>query len=171
MQNARCPQCRSSNDVPDSYSNGDTLACTNCHTQLRVLRSDKGALRLVVADPGPLREQLAFNKAQLDRLGADLQEARASFGIGANGFGIGVVYVVVQIAVDERMLDGSLLMEAAGIAIVVGIALEAANHLFLKKRKAIDRITADMAELRESQKGLQSLIREAERARQMLQSG
>lgn len=170
MQTARCPQCRSNADVPDTYSHGDTLSCNVCHFQLRVLRSDKGALRLVVADAAPLRDQVSFNRVQLDRLQSELREARASFGIGANGFGVGVVYLVSRIALEERNLDLALALEALAVAVAVGIGLELANHFFLKKRKAIERIGGDIAQLREDQKHLQSLIREAERAQQMLHS-
>jgi hypothetical protein len=165
-QNARCPRCKAEAPVPDTFQHGDMLTCQGCRSQLRVLRSDKGALRLVVADPGPLKEELAFNRAHIDKLQADLRIARHSLGIGANGFGIAVLYVLARMGLEDLPLDGGLITEAAVVGVVVGVLLELANYFFLAKRKTMTRIGGEITQMREEQKVLQALIREAERGQQ-----
>jgi hypothetical protein len=161
-QTSRCPRCKSDVPVPEAFASGDTLPCDICQSQLRVLRNDKGAMRLVIADAGPVREQLTFNKTHVD--------ARHSIGIGANGFAISVLYLVSRLALEEREMEMGLLVEAIVLGVVVGIGLEAANYLFLAKRKAITRITGEIDQMKEEQKLLQGLVREAERAQQQLAS-
>lgn len=156
--------------MPDTFAHGDMLTCQGCRTQLRVLRSEKGAVRLVVADPGPLRDQLAFNRAHVERLQAELRTARHSLGIGANGFGMAVLYLVARIGLEERPLDSELVTEAVILGVVVGVLLEAANFLFLAKRKAMTRISGEIAQMREEQAVYQGLVRESERAQQMFAS-
>jgi hypothetical protein len=169
-QTSRCPRCKSDVPVPEAFASGDTLPCDICQSQLRVLRNDKGAMRLVIADAGPVREQLTFNKTHVDRLQRELQDARHSIGIGANGFAISVLYLVSRLALEEREMEMGLLVEAIVLGVVVGIGLEAANYLFLAKRKAITRITGEIDQMKEEQKLLQGLVREAERAQQQLAS-
>ena len=152
--------------MPDTFQHGDMLTCQGCRFQLRVLRNDKGALRLVVADPGPLREELAFNRAHVEKLQDELRVARHSLGIGANGFGIAVLYLLARVGLEERPLDASLAIESLVIGVVVGVMLELANYFFLAKRKVMTRIGGEIVQMREEQKVLQALIREAERGQQ-----
>jgi len=80
--------------VPDHYAHGTTW--------WRLL-PDKAQgragdrLRLVLADVGPLRDALGQNEQLVNRLEAELAHARASFGIGANGIGIGVIFALYQV--------------------------------------------------------------------------
>jgi hypothetical protein len=169
-QTSRCPRCKSDLAVPDSFTSGDTLPCEICQSHLRVLRNEKGATRLVIADAGPVRDQLSFNKTHVERLQRELQEARHSIGIGANGLAISVLYLVSRLALEEREMETGLLVEAVLLGLAVGIGLEAANFLFLAKRKAITRITGEIEQMKEEQKLLQGLVREAERAQQQMAS-
>ena len=92
---------------------------------------------LVMADPMALQETLRQLRMDVARANRELQTARASWGVGVNGFGIGVVYVVAKVALEERPLDRGLLLEAVAVSVVVGVLLELANYLFLAKRQAI----------------------------------
>jgi hypothetical protein len=158
-QNARCVHCRSEIAVPDVYSHGDHIKCGSCGTNHKVVRGDR--LRLVLADPAPVREALQANEAMVERIEDELQGARASFGIGVNGLGIGVLYALAQIALEERTPSRELLMEALGVALLVGFLLELANFLFLAKRQKIRRLTADLDEAREESKRLEKILRDA----------
>ena len=169
-ESARCPRCRTEVPVPATFAHGVMLGCKTCNSQLRLLRSDKGAIRLVVADAGPLRDQMAFNRSHVERLHADLKVARHSLGVGANGFGIGVAYVMAQIVLEERLLNQKLVLEAVVVAVVAGVLLELANYFFLAKRKTMTRLSHEIAQMREEEVLLQSLIREAERAQQQFAS-
>lgn len=156
--------------MPANFGHGVMLGCKSCSSQLRLLRNDKGAIRLVIADAGPLRDQVTFNRSHVERLQADLTVARHSIGIGTNGFAIGVLYVVVQLGVEERVLDQAVMIEAVVVAVVVGVGLELANYFFLAKRKTMGRLSHEIAQMREEQVLLQSLIRDAERAQQQFAS-
>jgi hypothetical protein len=165
-QTARCDECRAGVPVPNDFAHGDALACRNCGAQLRVLRGERNAApRLVMADSAPLRTALDSTRQQIDKMQSELRTARASFGIGANGLGIGVLYVVTKIALEDQLLSQDLIVKAVGVAIAVGVLLEAANWLFLAKRKAISRLTTDLDAARAHCLSLQSRIREADRAR------
>ena len=120
---ARCVNCREEVLVPDQYSHGDHIACGTCGTKHKVARGER--VRLVVADPGPLRDALAQNEHAIRRIEADLAQARASFGIGANGFGIGVAFAIYQVGFKGEPLGLNLLLNAVGIALVSGMLLEA----------------------------------------------
>jgi hypothetical protein len=154
--------------VPETYAHGVILGCQTCKSQLRLLRNEKGVLRLVIADAAPLRDQVAFNRAHVDKLQADLRVARHSLGVGTNGFGVGVIYMVARLAREDRVLNMQLLTEAVIIALVVGVLLEAANYFFLAKRKTMTRLAIEIDQMRDEQQMLQSLIRDAERAQQQL---
>ena len=160
-QNARCISCRSEVSVPDGYSDGSQIACSNCGVQLKVIRS--GGLRLVIADPLALREELRQLKVDIAALNRDLQTARASWGIGINGLGIGVIYVVAKVALDGRELNRALIVEAVALAFVVGVLLELANSLFLAKRQTVSRLSGQLKQSLLDQRELERKIRESTR--------
>jgi hypothetical protein len=160
-QRARCLHCRAEVAVPDSYAHGDHIKCGNCGTKHKVSRGD--TLRLVLADVAPLREALADNVRLIERLEDEIQGARRSLGIGVNGLGIGVLYAIVQIGVNGTPISRELAWQSLGIAVLVGVGLELANHLFLAKRQRIQRLSADLQEARDAGRHLQKVIREAGR--------
>ena len=160
-QKAHCTHCREDVSVPDSYAQGDHVKCGSCGTKHKVVRGDR--LRLVIADVAPLRDALAQNQRLVDRLEAELSHARASLGIGANGFGIGLIFALYQLGMKGAPLSTNLLMNAIGIAIVSGALLEAANWSFLAKRSAITRLSGELEEARTEGTRLRQQIREASR--------
>lgn len=160
-QKAPCVHCREQVSVPDHYAHGDHVVCGSCRTKHKVVRGDR--LRLVPADVGPLRDALGHNQQLVSRLEAELAHARASFGIGANGIGIGVIFVIYQVGMNHAPLSTNLLLNAVGIAIVTGLLLEAANWSFLAKRSAITRISAELEEARSEGARIRQQIREATR--------
>ncbi len=160
-QKAPCVHCREAVSVPDQYAHGDHVVCGACRTKHKVVRGDR--LRLVLADVGPLRDALGQNQQLVNRLEAELAHARASFGIGANGFGIGVAFAVYQVGWRGAPLSTNLFLNAAGIAIVTGLLLEAANWSFLAKRGAITRVTRELDEARAEGARIRQQMREATR--------
>lgn len=161
VPNARCVNCRVDIAVPESYAQGDHIKCGSCGTKHKVVRGDR--LRLVLADVGPLKDSLAQNEHLVNRLYAEMAHARASFGIGANGIGLGVVYMLYQLGFRGAALNGELIGNTAGIALVTGLLLEVANYLFLAKRNALTRISAELEEAEAEGVRLRQLIREASR--------
>ena len=160
-QKARCVHCRAEVAVPDTYTHGDHIKCGSCGTKHKVSRGE--TLRIVLADVAPLREALADNVRLVERLEDEIQGARRSLGIGVNGLGIGVLYAIVQIGLNDTPISAALGWQALGLAVLVGIGLELANHLFLAKRQRIQRLSADLKEAREAGRHLQKVIREAGR--------
>jgi DNA-directed RNA polymerase subunit RPC12/RpoP len=158
---ARCANCRTDVEVPDSYSNGDHIKCGVCGTQHKVVRGD--ALKLVLADVEPVRQALRENERRISSLKDELQRARGSFGLGVEGLGAGIIYIVWQIALKEHPWTKSLLIEGIAVAIVSGVFLELANYLFLAKRSAITRLSAEIGQLQDEGRSLQQRIREASR--------
>jgi hypothetical protein len=158
---ARCVNCRSEITVPERYSHGDHIKCGTCSTQHKVLRGD--VLRLVIADTSPLKEALRENERLVERLEDELRGARRSVGIGGNGVGIAVAYVVWQVALQEQPLDQALLVRAVLVGLLCGVALELANLLFLTKRQRIRRLSAEIDEARADGRQIQQKIREATR--------
>jgi hypothetical protein len=161
VQKARCVNCRSDIAVPDSYHQGDHIKCGSCGTKHKVVRGE--VLRLVIADVTPLREAYSANEAMVNRLEAELYHARASFGIGANGLGLGLIFALWQIALKDRGIDAALLTETAAVAILSGLALETLNFFFLAKRQAIRRLSAEIQDARADSRELERKIREASR--------
>jgi hypothetical protein len=159
VQKARCANCRSDIVVPASYHHGDHVKCGSCGMRHKVSRGD--VLRLVIADVGPLRDALQANESLQRRLESDLGAARGSFGVGVNGLGIGVLYAIAQIVYKDRLINADLGWEAAGVAVLSGVGLEAANFLFLAKRQKIRRLSSEMDEARAEARSLQQKIREA----------
>lgn len=158
---ARCISCRSEVSVPDSYAEGSQIACGSCAVQLRIVRTD--GLRLVIADPLALQESLRQLKLDITRANRELQAARASWGIGVNGFGVGVLYVVARVALEEREFNRGLIVEAVILSVIVGALLELVNYLFLAKRQAISRLTEQLRLAVAEQRELQRKIRESSR--------
>lgn len=160
-QNARCLHCREEISVPDHYAQGDHVMCGSCRTKHKVVRGER--VRLVLADVGPLRDALGQNLQFVSRLEAELAHARASFGVGVNGIGIGVIYVLYQVGMKGASLSTDLLLNAVGIAVVAGLLLEGANWSFLAKRSAIARITRELDEARSEGNRIRQQMREATR--------
>lgn len=157
----RCVYCRVDIQVPGTYAHGDHIKCGACGTKHKVVRGDR--LRLVLADVAPVKDSLAQNEQLVNRLEAELHHARASYGIGANGIGLGVVYMLYQLGFKGAALNGELIGNAAGIALVTGLLLEVANYLFLAKRQHMTRISAELEEAEEEGARLRQLIRDASR--------
>jgi predicted RNA-binding Zn-ribbon protein involved in translation (DUF1610 family) len=158
---ARCVSCREEIAVAERYAHGDHIKCGVCGTKHKVVRGDR--LRLVIADAGPLRDALAQNERLVERLEAELAHARASLGIGANGFGIGLIYALYQLGVNGAPLSRGLLWTAFGVGLVSGLLLELANWSFLAKRNALMRLGKELDEARAESQKLRTQIREANR--------
>ena len=161
MQNGRCVNCRSDISVPDTYAAGDHIKCGSCGTRHKVQRGE--TLRLVLADVAPIKESLRANEHLIARLGEDLRETRRSLGIGANGLWFGLAYLGWKVIYEGELWSTSLILRCAGVAVGVGIALEVANYLFLRKRAKLSRIAAEIREAEEEGRRLQQRIRDAGR--------
>ena len=158
---ARCAYCRSEVSVPATYAHGDHIKCGSCGTKHKVVRGD--VLRLVLADVSPLQEALRANEQHLDRLEAELAHARGSFGIGANGFGLAVIFLLWRVIYGGDAWNTELLWRAAGVAIGTGLLLELANYAFLAKRRAISRLSLEIETAQAEGARLKQKIREASR--------
>ena len=160
-QKARCVHCRTDIAIPDTYAHGDHIKCGTCGTRHKVQRGD--VLRLVIADVTPLKEALNANEQLIERLQNELRGARRSVGIGANGLGIGVAFLLYQVALQNQPLSTDLLWQSALVAVASGVALELANLLFLAKRQAIRRLSSELDDARTEGRHLQQKIRDASR--------
>jgi len=158
---ARCAYCRSDVSVPDAYAQGDHIKCGSCGTKHKVVRGD--VLRLVLADVGPLQDALRANELHLDRLEAELAHARGSFGIGANGIGIAVIFLLWKVTYDSETWSKDLLWTAVGVAVFSGLLLELANYAFLAKRRAMSRVSLEIETAQAEGIRLKQQIREASR--------
>lgn len=158
---ARCTHCRVEVEVLAQYAHGDHIKCGACGTQHKVVRGE--VLRLVLADATPLRDALRSNDQMIDRLEAERRGVSGSMGIGANGIGVGIAWIVYQVALESAQLSLSLFVTAAVIAIVSGGILEAANWLFLAKRHRIAKLTEDIEAARTESAKLRQQIRDATR--------
>lgn len=158
---ARCVHCRVDVAVPEHYAQGDHIKCGSCGTKHKVVRGDR--LRLVLADLGPVREAIELNKQLQMRLEAELAQARGSFGIGANGFGLGLIYALYQVGLRGAPIDMALLGSTLVVALVTGLLLELANWSFLAKRHRISRLTQEIAEARAEATRLRGIERDATR--------
>jgi hypothetical protein len=160
-QKGRCVNCRADVNVPDTYAHGDHIKCGDCGTQHKIVRGE--VLKLVLADVGPLKDALRQNRAMIERLEADLAQARGSFGMGVNGLGLGLIYVLWQVGEKDRLVERPLFFEALAVALVSGLVLELANYLFLAKRKAMGKLSDEIDEARAEGKRLEQKIREGSR--------
>lgn len=158
---ARCVHCKVEISVPDRYTHGDHIKCGACGTKHKVVRGDR--LRLILADVGPVRDALAQNEQLTTRLEAELAHARGSFGIGANGFGIALIYALYEVGVRGEPIGRGLLWEIVGVALVSGIALELTNWAFLAKRHRMTVLAGELEEARAEASRLRAILREATR--------
>jgi hypothetical protein len=161
MAKVPCVNCREAVEVSERYAQGDHIRCGACGTDHKILRGDR--VRLVIGDVSPLRDALAQNAQLVNRLESDLARARASFGIGANGFGIGVIFAVYQVAIAGAPISKGLIVGSVLIALVSGGLLEGANWLFLAKRHVIDTLSRELEEARADASRLRAQIRDATR--------
>lgn len=157
----RCVHCKVEITVPDHYAHGDHIKCGGCGTKHKVVRADR--VRLVLADPGPLRDALAQNEQLTARLEAELAHARGSFGIGANGFGIALIYALYQVGMRGEPIGRGLVTEVVVVALLSGLALELANWAFLAKRHRMTVLTEELDEARLEGARLRTILREATR--------
>jgi hypothetical protein len=158
---ARCSYCRSDVSVPAAYTQGDHIKCGSCGTKHKVVRGE--VLRLVLADVTPLQEALRANELHLDRLEAELAHARGSFGIGANGFGIAVIFLLWKVTYGGESWTSDLLWSAVAVAVGSGLLLELANYSFLAKRRAMSRVSLEIDTAQAESVRLKQKIREAGR--------
>ncbi len=156
---ARCVHCRGDIEVPDHYAHGDHIKCGACGTKHKVARGER--LRLVLADPAPVRDALEQNQQLVRKLESELADARGSFGIGANGLGLALVYAVYQVGVRGEPIGASLLWTCAFIGIGSGLLLEAGNWAFFAKRRRIARLTQELLDAREEATRLRAILRDA----------
>jgi len=159
----RCVHCRADILVPDTYHHGDHVKCGQCGTRHKVSRGERDGVRLVLADIGPLRDALQANESLVGRLEDELRGARHSMGLGANGVGIAVAYLIWQVAWKDTPMSTGLLWQAVMVGLATGVALELLNYVALAKRKAITRISEELDEAREEGRALEQKIREASR--------
>lgn len=158
---SRCITCRAEVAVPPSYEHGDQVKCGVCGASHKVLRGER--VRLVLADVGPLRENVRAAERHLRQLEDDLRAARASMGIGVNGLGVGVAFIVWQIGLQDAPLTTLLLWQAGLLSLVAGVLLEGANYLFLAKRQQMTRLTHEIQAAQRELVGLRQRLREAGR--------
>ena len=159
----RCVHCRADILVPDTYHHGDHVKCGQCGTRHKVSRGEREGVRLVLADVGPLRDALKANQSMVGRLEDELRGARHSIGLGANGLGIAVAYLIWQVALRDTPMSAGLIWQAVMVGVAAGVALELLNYVALAKRKAITRLSGELEEAREQGRALQQKIREASR--------
>ena len=160
---ARCPSCHGLVPVEDRDAHGDQVICRNCNTGVKVVRHG-GGIRLVFADVGPLRDQPREYQQQISNLESELARARASFGIGSLGIGLGVIYVLARVALENEPLTQELIRNGVLIAIGIGVLLELANFLFLAKRSAMTKLSGEIADVKKEVRRVKQLIRQAQRA-------
>ena len=158
---ARCPNCRGELAVPESYAQGDHITCRTCGAALKVQRG--GVLRLLLADLGPLKEALAQNAERLERLEDELRGARGSLGMGTNGLWVGLAYLLYQVGLKDRDFSTGLLVVALVIALACAVVLEVLNFFFLTKHHRIEKLLAEIEDLRGEGRDLRQKLREATR--------
>ena len=160
---ARCMHCRADIVVTDQYQHGDHIKCGSCGMRHKVTRGEREGVRLVIADVAPLKEALHSNQQLVGRLEDELRGARHSIGLGSNGIGIGVAWVIYQVALQDHPVNFDLVKSGLLVALASGILLELLNYVALAKRQAIRRITRDLEDARAEGRSLQQKIREASR--------
>jgi len=121
------------------------------------------AVRVVLADIGPLKDALRAHEMQQSRLEAELRHARASFGVGVNGIGLGLAYAIWQLGFKDGQIGKPLLWEVVAVAILSGVLLELANYFFLAKRKVMSRLSGEIEEVEAERRSLEQKIRETSR--------
>lgn len=161
MDDARCAECGGAISLSDTDTHGAQVRCPSCQTVMRVLR--RPGTRLVHADVDPLRHALQAGQRRERELERELGRARASMGIGINGLGIGLLYVIAKVALEEQPLTRELIVTALVIAAAAGVALELANFLFLAKRRELGRLSRELERVASDNRRLQSRLRDAQR--------
>lgn len=156
---APCAHCRTGVQVPDSYAHGDHIRCGVCGTSSRVQRGEQ--LRLVLADPTPLKDALRDAEQRLERLEDELTGARGRLGVGAHGLSFGVVYLLYATLLERTTISITLLLKAFGIVVFFAVALEAFNYFFFAKRQRIERISEEIGEIQSEVVELRHKLREA----------
>jgi len=164
MPTSRCAAYRAAVEIAEDFAHGAQLRCPSCHTSLRVVRRAGAQPRLVHAEVEPLRDSLADGQRRLEAAEKDLAVARASLGIGVNGLGLGLLYVVAKVALEEQPLTRDIIVTAVVIAIAAGLGLELVNLFFLAKRRRMAELGAEIDELRSGNKELRRKLRDAMRA-------
>lgn len=157
----RCVLCRVEVAVPASYEHGDQVKCGSCGTLHKVVRGEH--VRLVLADLSTLRESVRAAENLVRQLEADLRAARGSMGVGVNGLGVGLAYVVWQIGLEEATWSTALLWQAGLVSLVAAVLFEAANYLFLAKRQHLTRLSKEIESARSELFQLRQRLREASR--------
>ena len=157
----KCLNCRSEVLVPNTFADGDTLQCGVCGIGLKIHRTGGGGLKLVISEVSPLRDEMKVIQQRISGLESDLARARASFGIGVNGLGVGLVYLLSQVMLEDKNISRELIVNAVLIAIISGIGLELANFFFLAKRREMARLSGEIAECTKEINSIQQKIRES----------
>jgi hypothetical protein len=157
----RCVHCKVPISVPAHYAHGDHIKCGACGTKHKVARGDP--VRLVLADPGPVRDALSQNEHLAARLEQDLRRARRSLGIGANGVALALAYAVYEVGLRHEPIGRGLLGEVVGIALVTAVLLELANWAFLGKRRRMMILSRELDEARVEGARLRTILRDATR--------
>jgi hypothetical protein len=148
--------------VEERDAHGDQIHCDNCKDGFKVVRRN-GAVRLVYADVGPLRDNLREIQGRTSVLKSELKSAKASLGIGVNGLGLGVLYVVAKVGLEEQLITRELIWTAVAIATVTGVLLELTNLFFLAKHKAMLRLSSEIRQAQREARRLRQAIRDATR--------
>lgn len=157
----RCVMCRVEVAVSAAYEHGDQVKCGSCGTLHKVLRGER--VRLVLADVGTLRESVRTAEKHVRQIEQELQTARGSMGIGVNGLGVGLAYVVWQIGLQETPWSTALLWKAGLLSLAAAVLLEVANYLFLAKRQHLTRLSHEVEAARAELLQLRQRLREAGR--------
>ncbi len=158
----RCLSCRVDVHVPASYEHGDQVKCGSCGTLHKVVRGER--VRLVLADVGELRESVRTAEERVAQLAGELRHARGSIGIGVNGLGVGLGYVLWQLGLRDELWSTALLWRAAAYSLVSALLLEAANFLFLAKRQHMIRLAEEVEAARVDVRQARQRLRDSSRA-------
>ena len=112
---------------------------------------------------GHLRDELRDIQGRTGLLESELKSAKASLGIGVNGLGLGLLYVVAKVALENELITREMIWTAVAIAVVTGVLLELTNLFFLAKHKAMLRLSSEIRQAHREARRLRQIIREASR--------
>jgi hypothetical protein len=158
---AHCASCPAEVSVPGNYAHGDVIRCGICGAPNRIIRGD--VLRLVPSDVAPLKAALKDLQNRRGRLEDELAGARGRLGIGVHGLYAGLAYVLYQVALNEQTWSVGLIVWGLVIALLVAVALEVMNYLFLSKRQSMQRLSDEIDALRVEESEMRHKLREAGR--------
>lgn len=162
VSNPRCVMCRAEVVVPASYEHGDQIKCGECDTAHKVVRGER--VRLVLADASGLRDEVRAAQRRVQQVEEELRDARHSMGVGINGLGVGLVYILWQIGLRDAPWSVPLLWQAGFLSLVAGLLLEVANYRFLAKRQHLTRLAQELSAAQRELTGLRQRLRDATRA-------